>query len=165
MALLTSISHENITVASQYVIISHDIITISSLCHHYITWYHHYITIKSLLYHCTHKIPETIGTPKGFAASPIPSPAMASGRGHGMLGPAPSGFAPPSAAANPNMPRGRGAPHFLRAPKRSLHSPSFTTARVSFSHVFYMFSSWSRLGRLPTVFSSGPCGGIHQGAL
>lgn len=32
---------------------------------------------------------------------------MASGRGHGMLGPAPSGFAPPSAAANPNMPRGR----------------------------------------------------------
>ena len=48
MALLTSISHENITVASQYVIISHDIIT---WYHHYIITISHDITTISLLFH------------------------------------------------------------------------------------------------------------------
>ena len=129
-----SLLHPNMSL--YHMISSHDIITISSLYHMISPLYHYYITIISLLYHCTHKIPETIGTPKGFAASPIPSPAMASGRGHGMLGPAPSGFAPPSAAANPNMPRGRRGSPFLES---SEVLPPFTIIhhwRVSFSHVF-----------------------------
>ena len=125
---------------------------ISSLYHHYITWYHHYITIISLLYHYYITVPTKFLKPSALRrASPLRRflrlpwrRAVATGcwalLRRALRRPALRPIRTCHAAG--------GAPHFLRAPKRSLHSPSFTTGE-------YLF----------LMFSSGPCGGIHQGAL